>query len=49
MRHGRDKTTPGAVAGGLDVDRGVRDGFTAGMSPGQIEEARRKARERLGR
>ncbi len=36
-----------AVAGGLDVEPGVRDDLTATMSPGQIEEAGRRARERL--
>ena len=37
-----------AVAGGLDVEPDVRDGLTVGMSPGQIEDAGRRARERLG-
>ncbi len=36
-----------AVAGGLDVDGDVRDHLTVGMSPGQIEDAGRRARERL--
>ncbi len=36
-----------AVAGGLDVDADVRDDLTAGMSPGQIEEAGRRVGERL--
>ncbi len=37
-----------AVAGGFDIEPDVRDDLTADMSPGQIEEAGRRARERLG-